>query len=118
MRPRSDLTIVFLTGNLAGIVLLFFSFVFRYESYSSVVISSLVKGMTLTFFVGRSALLVVVVLELFCAIAGTCFLTGSICVALLKRGFGIHPWIPVGQIIACIHNQVLFSSVVFYETCS
>ena len=90
MRPRSDLPIVFLTGNSALIVSLFLSFVFKYESYSSVVISSLVKGLTLTCFVGRSALSVVVVLDLFCALAGICF------VALLKHGFGIQPWILVG----------------------
>ena len=111
--PRSDLPIVFLTGNLFGIVSLFLNLVFRYESYSSVVISILVKGLTLTCFVGRSTLSVVVVLDLSCAITGICFLTGSICVALLNHGFGIHPWIPVGRIISCTHKQVLFAFVIF-----
>ena len=44
MRPRSNLPIVSLTGDLAGIVSLFLSFVFRYYLFSYVVISSLVKG--------------------------------------------------------------------------
>ena len=113
MRPRSDLPIVSLTGNSAGIVSLFLILVFRYESYYYVVISILGKGLTLSYFVGRSVLLVVVVLDLFCALTGIFSLTGSICVALLKRGFGIHTWIPVGQIIEYTHKQVLFNFVVF-----
>ena len=118
MRPRSDLPIVSLTGNSAGIVSLFLILVFRYESYYYVVISILGKGLTLSYFVGRSVLLVVVVLDLFCALTGIFSLTGSICVALLKRGFGIQPWIPVRWIIACTHKQVLFSLIIFYKACS
>ena len=91
MRPRSDLPIVSLSGNLAGVVSLFLILVFRYESYSSVVIQSLGKGLTLTCFVGHYTLSVVVVLDLFCALIGIFSLTGSICVPLLKRGFGIQP---------------------------
>ena len=77
------------------------------------VISSLGKGLTLTCFVGRSKLLVVVVLDLFFALTGIFSLTGSICVALLRRGFGIQPWIPVGRIIEYKHKKVLFNFVVF-----
>ena len=113
MRPKSDLPIVSLTGNLAGIVSLFFILGFIYELYSSVVVSSLGKGLTSTCFVKRSTLLVVVVLDLFCALTGIFSLTGSICVALLKHGFGIQTWIPVGQIFEYTHKQVLFTFVVF-----
>ena len=106
MRTRSYLPIFSFTGNLAGIVSLFFSLVFRYEPYSSVVISSLGKGVTLTCFVGHSVLSVVVVLDLFCALTGICSLTGIICVELLKRGFGIQTWIPDGRIVSYTHKQV------------
>ena len=52
--------------------------------------------MNLTCFVSRSAFSVAVMLDLFLRNSRYLFLTGCIFVALLKRGFGIQPWIPVG----------------------